>query len=123
MPDFDGPAPRRFYAQPGLIATLLHYRGKPVLLAELRDDQVGIAKKFAGPGTTVEPVQLGDFALWIEGGEHVIRWFFGVGEERRIDTTRFAGNVLIWLDGSTTFRLEGDLNKNQMLELARDITR
>jgi hypothetical protein len=121
LPDLGGPKPKRFYAQPGLIATLLDYRGKPVLLAEMRDDQVGIVKKFAGAGTTVEPVQLGDFALWIEGGEHLIRWHFGGGEEKRIET-RLAGNVLIWLDRATTFRLEGDLNKGQMLELARHIT-
>src|SRR5437899_8543282 len=30
-----GQAPSRYYAKPGLVATLLHYRGKPVLLAEL----------------------------------------------------------------------------------------
>src|SRR5882762_10238158 len=43
-----GPRPLRFYAQPGLIATLLHNRGKAVLLAELRGDQMGITKKLAG---------------------------------------------------------------------------
>src|SRR5438093_4261558 len=37
--------PTRYYAQPGLIATLLQYRGKPVLLAEMRGDQVSVVKK------------------------------------------------------------------------------
>src|SRR6266498_1007445 len=36
LPDLAGPPTPRYYAQPGLVATLLHYRGKPVLLAELR---------------------------------------------------------------------------------------
>jgi hypothetical protein len=122
LPDLGGPPPTRYFAQPGLIATLLHYRGKPVLLAELRGDQVGIAKKIVSPGTEVEGVDLGDFALWLEGGKHVLRWQFGASEPRVIET-RLAGNVLIWLSGETTFRLEGDLAKNQMLKLARDITR
>jgi hypothetical protein len=122
LPDFDGPPPKRYYARPGLIATLLHYRGEPVLLAEMRDDQVSITKKFAAPDTDVEPVQLGEFGLWIEGGQHVLRWHFGVGEEMRVQT-RLAGNVLIWLRRNRTFRLEGDLDKSQMLELAREITR
>jgi hypothetical protein len=121
LPDFDGPPPKRYYVRPGLIATLLNHRGEPVLLAEMRDDQVGVAKKFATPETTVEPVQLGEFALWIEGGQHVLRWHFG-GEERRVER-RLAGNVLIWLRGNRTFRLEGDLTKSQMLELALEITR
>ena len=122
LPDLAGPPTTRYYAQPGLVATLLHYRGKPVLLAELRGEQVGITKKIVDPGTEMQGVDLGEFALWLEGGQHVLRWQFGSREPRAIET-RLAGNVLIWLSGDTTFRLEGDLNKNQMLELARDITR
>src|SRR2546422_454294 len=37
--------------------------------------------------------------------------------------SRLAGNVLLWTEGDRTYRLEGDLNKGQMLELAREITR
>src|SRR5712691_11538167 len=88
--------PTRFYAKPGLIATLLHYRGKPILLAEMRGDQVSVVKKLAGPGTRMEGADLGEFGLWIEGGPHVLRWNFGSGPERQIQT-RLAGNVLIWL--------------------------
>jgi hypothetical protein len=117
LPRIAGPAPTRFYAAPGLIATLLDYRGKPVLLAELAGEQVGFMKKFAGPGTRVEGVDLGSFGLWIEGGKHVLMWDRGQIE------TRLAGNVLIWLEGSTTYRLEGALNKGQMLDLAHQITR
>ena len=113
--------PTRFYARRGVIATLLRVDGKPVLLAQLQGDQAGIAKKLAGPRTSVEPVQIGEFGLWIEGGEHVLRWEFADGQEHQIPT-RLAGNVLIWLDGDRTFRLEGDLDKGRMLELARDIT-
>lgn len=122
LPDFEDSPPRRYYAQPGLIATLLHYRGQPILLAELRNDQVGFAKKFVGSATRIEPVSLGRFGVWIEGGKHVLAWQFGVGPFREIQT-RLAGNVLIWVEDDTTYRLEGALSRDRMLDLARDITR
>lgn len=121
LPDFDGPAPTRFYTQPGFIATVFRAEGKPVLLVEFKGDQAGIAKKLVSPGTKVRSVEIGDFGLWLEGGKHVLTWAYGVGEFHRIET-RVAGNVLIWLVGDRTYRLEGDLNREQMLDLARDIT-
>ena len=122
LPDFDGPPPTRFYTRPGFIATVFWAESKPVLLVEFRGDQAGIAKKTADSETRVSPVEIGDFGLWLEGGQHVLMWNYGVGETHQIDT-RLAGNVLIWLVGDRTFRLEGDLSRKQMLDLARDITR
>jgi hypothetical protein len=116
------PRPQRFYARPGLIATLLQYRGRPVLVVELQGDQMGIVKKLAAPATRIEVARIGSFGLWLEGGPHLLIWEAGVGEVRQIET-RLAGNVLIWTEGDRTFRLEGGLNKRQMLELARQITR
>jgi hypothetical protein len=121
LPKLAGPPPARYYGQPGLIATTLRYRGKRVLLAEMRGDQIGIVKKVVEPGTNVQGVDLGFFALWIEGGQHVLRWQFGTEEPRAVQT-RLAGNVLLWLVDDTTYRLEGDLDKRHMLELARKIT-
>ena len=122
LPDFDGPSPTRFYTRPGFIATVFRAESKPVLLVEFRGDQAGIAKKAADSETRVSPVGIGDFGLWLEGGQHVLMWNYGVGETHQIDT-RLAGNVLIWLVGDRTYRLEGDLDRDQMLDLARDITR
>jgi hypothetical protein len=112
-----GVMPTRYYAQPGLIATLLRVDGKPLLLAELRGDQMGLFKKFVSPATTVEPVEVGDFGLWIHGGPHVLVW-----DDHRAET-RLAGNVLVWLSQGTTYRLEAQLDKSRMLALARQITR
>ena len=106
----------RYYERPGLAAALLRVDGKPVLFAEMSGDQMGLTKKVASDATRVEPVQLGDWGLWLEGGRHVLLWSFNKAQ------TRLAGNVLIWLVGDTTYRLEGDLDKGQMLELARKIT-
>ena len=116
------PRPRRFYAQPGLIATVLHYRGKSVLLAEFQGDQMGLTKKFVSPSTSVEPAPIGSFGIWLEGGKHVLTWQGASGEIRQMER-RLAGNVLIWAEGNRTYRLEGGLNRGQMLELGRQITR
>ena len=116
-----GVTPTRYYAQPGLIATLLEYRGKPVLLAEMGGDQAALTKKFVTPETRVEPAEIGSNGLWIEGGRHVLIWQAGTATFQRV--SRLAGNVLLWVEGDRTFRLEGDLTKGQMLKLARDITR
>jgi hypothetical protein len=118
----NAPRPRRFYAQPGLLATILHYHGQSVLLAELQGDQTGLTKKFAGPDTRIEPAPIGSFGLWLEGGKHVLTWVSSSGETRQMER-RLAGNVLLWTEGSRTYRLEGGLNRGQMLDLGRQITR
>jgi hypothetical protein len=118
----DGVSPQRFYAQPGLIATVIRVDGKRVLLAEMQGDQMGLVKKFAGSETRVEPVDLGEFGLWLQGGRHVLIWQFDHGELRQTET-RLAGNVILWVQNGTTYRLEGALDKGRMLELARQIPR
>jgi hypothetical protein len=106
-----------YYARPGLHAALLHYRGKQVLYAELRGDQMGVAKKFVGPTTHIDEVPLGEFGIYLSGAPHVLIWDQGNVQ------TRLAGNVLLWLDRAVTRRLEGPLDKRQMVALAREITR
>jgi hypothetical protein len=118
----NGPRRGPFYARRGLIAALLQYRGKPVLLAELQGDQMGITKKLAGSATRVEPAPIGSFGIWLEGGKHVLIWEVTQGNFQQIEP-RLAGNVLIWTEGHRTFRLEGGLNKGHMLELGQQITR
>jgi hypothetical protein len=117
----NGPKPQHFYAQRGLIATLIRYHGKPILLAELQGEQLGITKKLAGPATSVEPAAIGSSGLWLSGGRHLLIWETGAGSVGRIQP-RLAGNVLTWTEGDRTFRLEGDLDKSRMLKLGRQIT-
>lgn len=106
-----------YYARPGLHAALLRYRGKQVLYAELRGDQMGVAKKFVSPTTHIEEVRIGEFGIYLSGAPHVLVWDQGNVQ------TRLAGNVLLWLDRGVTRRLEGPLDKRQMTALAREITR
>jgi hypothetical protein len=112
-----GTAPSDYYAQPGLIATLLRVHGTPVLVAEMRGDQMFVVKKFVSPGTHMEQVDIGEWGVLLQGGPHVLMWQSGHVE------TRLAGNVLLWVDHGTTYRLEGALDKRQMLDLAHQITR
>jgi hypothetical protein len=107
----------RYYKRPGLAAAVLSYRGKQVLFVQLRGNQMGFAKKFVSEKTRVEDARIGEWGLWFEGGPHVVMWRYGNVH------TRLAGNVLVWLSGDTTFRLEGQLTKAQMLALGRQITR
>ena len=110
--------PATFYARPGLAAALVRVDGKPVLIAAVSGEQLGIVKKFAGPAQ-VEPVQVhGDFGLWIAGGPHVIQYEYGGFRQVR---TRIAGNTLLWAAGGTTYRIEGRLSRERALELARSL--
>jgi hypothetical protein len=70
-----------------------------------------------GPTTRVEEARIGEWGMWFTGGMHVLMWQYGNVQ------TRLAGNVLLWLQNGTTYRLEGKLDKGQMLALARQITR
>jgi hypothetical protein len=113
----DGVHPSQYYVRPGLIATMLRVDGKPVLLVEFQGEQVSLTKKFAASETSVQPAQIGEFGLWLTGGRHVMRW-----DDKALET-RLAGNVLLWLQDERTYRLEGELSKERMLELAHEITR
>jgi hypothetical protein len=106
----------KYYRRPGMAAALLQYRGKQVLYAELRGNQMGFAKKFVGPTTHVEDARIGEWGMYFSGAPHVLMW------DRGNVQTRLAGNVLIWLSNDVTYRLEGELDKSQMLALARKIT-
>jgi hypothetical protein len=123
LPPFAHGAPSRYYARNGLIATSFRSNGKLVLLAELSGQQLGFTKKFASPGTDVQPAEVsGAYSgLWLSGAPHVIVWASPDGTTREI-ATRLVGNVLIWETQSRTYRLEGDLSREAAIALAGQIT-
>jgi hypothetical protein len=99
----------RLYRSGEIVSALL--RG-PVVLSELRTG-VGtmILKKLAGTATTVRYVRVeGAPGVWIEGAPHVV-----LAPEL---PPRLAGNVLVWVRGAVTYRLEG---KALTLDAARDL--
>jgi hypothetical protein len=111
--------PTRFYARPGIVAALVRFEGRPVLLAAIAGEQLGLVKKFAGPAH-VEPVEVnGRFGIWISGGPHVLQ-YQRRGVLQQIDT-RLAGNTLLWLSGGDTLRIEGRLSRADAIELGESM--
>jgi hypothetical protein len=122
LPEFDQGEPARYYARPGAIATSFRDHGKLVLLVELNGEQAGIAKKFVGGQTQVEPAEVSGvyFGLWISGGDHVVRW--STPEGGGSATSRLAGDVLLWQAHGRTYRIEGQLSREAAMDLAERIT-
>jgi hypothetical protein len=70
---------------------------------------MGFSKKFVGPTTRVEEARIGECGMWFTGGTHVLMWQYGNVQ------TRLAGNVLLWLQNGTTYRLEGSWTRVKCL--------
>ena len=70
------------------------------------------------PGTTIQNGQVdGKPGYWIAGGSHVVLFRAADGTFHQHEL-RVAGNVLLWVDGKVTLRLEGRLTRDEALELA-----
>jgi hypothetical protein len=124
LPKFKGAPPRRYFAvRNALIATVIRSGRTPVLLTELKGEQTWLSKKVVDPETRVEGVQVGTHdGLFLSGGRHVLMYQVSPEFVGRI-TTRFAGNVLLWSDGTRTYRLEGELSRAEAIRLAKLIAR
>ena len=78
-------------------------------------------EKLAGPGTEVTPVDVeGGRGIWLEGEPHGFYYLDAAGQPRD-ETLRLARNTLLWERGPLTFRLEGDLTREQALAVARSL--
>ena len=78
----------------------------------------GFAKKVAASNTTVEHVTLGgEPGLFVTGADHFVMF---IGPNGQIDDERsfLAGTVLLWNRGPLLLRLEGDLARDEAVELA-----
>jgi hypothetical protein len=68
------------------------------------DDEAFLSKTL-GSGTGIERVEIdGEPGLWIDGEPHVVTY---IDADGRAVTERFAGNTLLWQDGSVIHRVEG----------------
>jgi hypothetical protein len=120
LPKFKGAPPSRYYAIPdALVATVIRSGSTPLLLTELEGDQTWLSKKIVDQNTRVEPARVGDYdGLFLSGGRHVLLYETANGTEVRQLATRFAGNVLLWSDGTRTYRLEGKVSRDEAIRLA-----
>lgn len=63
----------------------------------------------------------GRFGIWIEDGPHVVTYLDSDGLERA-ETTRLAGNVLMWEEDGVTHRIESSLSLEDTLAIAETLT-
>ncbi len=114
--------PRRVYVLDAALATvILNAHGHPALLSEYRATNFDLLKKSTSDTTEVEPVLVnGDPGLWLAGGPHTLTYVDGSGAFHQ-RTVLIRGNVLLWIHGPLTLRLEGRLTRAQALQLARRI--
>jgi hypothetical protein len=119
LPPFRGGEPGRVYVLGESLATLIvRAHGRTVLLSEFPSLGAQGLKKLALGKTAIEPVQVdGNDGLWLEGGTHTLTYFdrsLGFREQAVL----IHGNVLLWVRGGLTLRLEGKLSKAQAIALA-----
>jgi hypothetical protein len=93
-----------------------------LLLTEfLGSDAPLFARKFAGAGTSVEPVSVnGRAGVWLAGRPHEFAYVDERGQTE-METIRLAGNTLVWERGRLTLRLEGAISKGAALRIARSV--
>ena len=121
LPPVHGNQPARVYVLGNSIGSvILRRHGRPVLLSEFNSFGTQSLKKLASAATIVEPATVnGRPGLWIQGAPHTLTYFdrrFGFQERPVL----IRGNVLLWLRGPLTLRLEGDLSRAEAIELARN---
>lgn len=88
-----------------------------VVVFEFQGTRAGLGKGLP-PGASVEEVSVnGNRALWIAGDPHVV-FFVDAQGRPQSETTRVAGNVLLWENGGLTLRLEGPLTRDEALGIA-----
>lgn len=116
--------PDAIFARGNRVATLVYGPvEKPRLVLSQLNGAVwdGFAKKAAGGGTRIEPVKVnGERGLFVSGEEHFVM-YLDENSEIADDATYLAGTVLLWNRGALLLRLEGDLTRDEALELAESV--
>ncbi|MEU4480581.1 hypothetical protein AB0F68_21370 [Micromonospora sp. NPDC023966] len=100
-------------------AVTLLYRGGALRLDAFdgRLDPV-FHKQISGPGVEWVSVR-GDFAVWI-GGPHELAYVDRAGTVR-VETARLAAATLIWEAAGVSYRLEGELTRDEAVAIAASL--
>jgi hypothetical protein len=93
------------------------YRGGSVRFDQFDGSLEPVFVKTAPDGQWVEGV--GDFAVWL-ATPHPVSYIDRDGVTR-VATSRLSGPVLVWADGSVTYRLEGLSTLEEASEVARSV--
>jgi hypothetical protein len=84
-------------------------------------DEPAILKKLSGAGTAVEEVGVnGARGVFLSGEPH---FMFLVDELGQVveDSARLAANVLVWDQEGVAYRIEGELDRDEALEVAAEL--
>jgi hypothetical protein len=91
------------------------------VLSQWEGQQTPYVEKLVGPRGELREVDVGGSrGIWVTGAPHVVFFVDRHGEPRE-QTRRLAGNVLIWEQGTTTYRLEGARSLAEALAIARNL--
>lgn len=95
-------------------------RGDGLVLTQFRGEATPYIQKSAGPGTRIEQVRVDDGSIgyWLAGRRHAVVFADDAGNVRE---RRAAGNVLLWEQGSITYRLEGARTLAQALAVVESL--
>jgi hypothetical protein len=81
----------------------------------------GFFEKVIGTGTHLEMVQVdGHDGFWITGDPHFF-YYVRDGQQYFDEDRRWVGDALIWSDGTTTFRIESGLGRDETVAIAESI--
>ncbi len=80
----------------------------------------GFFTKLISAGTIVAPIEVGEHpGYWLSGEAHV---FFWEGANGFVDDPRrWVGDVLLWSDGTITYRLETSLGRDEAIRIAESV--
>jgi hypothetical protein len=119
LPPLEGGEPKRVYVLEDTLATVvLRDDGRPVLLSEFRSSHPEFLEKLVQ--RPVEPVRVdGARGLWVTGIHTLSYLDPRLGFRER--PVLIHGNVLLWVRGPLTLRIEGKLTKQQALALAHRV--
>jgi hypothetical protein len=105
-----------FRARPGLPAS--PYTDAGLLVTQFQGTLTPDFIKKVGAGGFVEEVQVaGRSGYWFSGEPHFFTFQDRAGEVTD-ESTRLAGNTLVWQAGAQTLRLEGQLPRQEALRIA-----
>ena len=117
-----GSEPDAIFVRPDGLASVVY--GNPAMprlvLSQARGAIFdGFIKKTADLGTTIVGVDVdGEPGLYVDGPQHFVM-FLDENGQISDERTYLAGTVLLWNRGDLLLRLEGDLSRDEALELAR----
>ena len=98
------------------------YSGVGLLVTEFQGDiDEALLQKLTDGGTRVERLRVGpDEAIWLEGGPHFVI-FRGADGNPAEDEGRLAGNTLLVDRGDILVRIEGDIDRERAVAIARSL--